>query len=167
MDFFTRFTREKKPQNNFFSQNFSVENNYFIHTPQELFNTHIVGTNEEFSEESAKRICDQRGTGFAQISDNNTVFEDPGTFLRCQLAKPQNDANFLQCLNYSDHIYVSKRPVKAYQFSVQWNANGVKEWVNPIFRSPTYPIFQKRGRNFHYLKNSFLVDQIYQITFKQ
>ena len=29
MDFFTRFTREKTPQNNFFSQNFSVENNYF------------------------------------------------------------------------------------------------------------------------------------------
>ena len=29
MDFFTRFTREKTPQNNFSSQNFSVENNYF------------------------------------------------------------------------------------------------------------------------------------------
>ena len=29
MDFFTRFTREKIPQNNFSSQNFSVENNYF------------------------------------------------------------------------------------------------------------------------------------------
>ena len=29
VDFFTRFTREKTPQNNFFSQNFSVENNYF------------------------------------------------------------------------------------------------------------------------------------------
>ena len=28
MDFFTRFTREKTPQNNFSSQNFSVENNY-------------------------------------------------------------------------------------------------------------------------------------------
>ena len=27
MDFFTRFTREKTPQNNFSSQNFSVENN--------------------------------------------------------------------------------------------------------------------------------------------
>ena len=29
MDFFIRFTREKTPQNNFSSQNFSVENNYF------------------------------------------------------------------------------------------------------------------------------------------
>ena len=29
MDFFTRYTREKTPQNNFSSQNFSVENNYF------------------------------------------------------------------------------------------------------------------------------------------
>ena len=29
VDFFTRFTREKTPQNNFSSQNFSVENNYF------------------------------------------------------------------------------------------------------------------------------------------
>ena len=29
MDFFNRFTREKKPQNNFFSQDFGVENNYF------------------------------------------------------------------------------------------------------------------------------------------
>ena len=33
VDFFTRFTREKTPQNNFSSQNFSVENNYFhIHS---------------------------------------------------------------------------------------------------------------------------------------
>ena len=31
MDFYTRFTREKIPQNNFSSQNFSVENNYFLH----------------------------------------------------------------------------------------------------------------------------------------
>ena len=30
MDFFTRFTREKTPQNNFSSQNISVENNYLI-----------------------------------------------------------------------------------------------------------------------------------------
>ena len=30
MDFFTRFTHEKTPQNNFSSQNFSVENNYFF-----------------------------------------------------------------------------------------------------------------------------------------
>ena len=30
VDFFTRFTREKTPQNNFSSQNFSVENNYFL-----------------------------------------------------------------------------------------------------------------------------------------
>ena len=30
MDFFTCFTREKTPQNNFSSQNFSVENNYFF-----------------------------------------------------------------------------------------------------------------------------------------
>ena len=30
MEFFTRFTREKTPQNNFSSQNFSVENNYFF-----------------------------------------------------------------------------------------------------------------------------------------
>ena len=29
VDFFTRFTREKTPQNNFSCQNFSVENNYF------------------------------------------------------------------------------------------------------------------------------------------
>ena len=29
VDFFTRFTREKTPQNNFSSQNFSVENNYY------------------------------------------------------------------------------------------------------------------------------------------
>ena len=29
VDFFTRFTRKKTPQNNFSSQNFSVENNYF------------------------------------------------------------------------------------------------------------------------------------------
>ena len=28
MDFFTRFTLEKTPQNNFSSENFSVENNY-------------------------------------------------------------------------------------------------------------------------------------------
>ena len=28
VDFFTRFTRKKTPQNNFSSQNFSVENNY-------------------------------------------------------------------------------------------------------------------------------------------
>ena len=28
MDFFTRFTREKTPQNNFSCQNFSIENNY-------------------------------------------------------------------------------------------------------------------------------------------
>ena len=28
MDFFTRFTREISPQNNFSRQNFSVENNY-------------------------------------------------------------------------------------------------------------------------------------------
>ena len=28
VDFFTRFTREKTPQNNFSHQNFSVENNY-------------------------------------------------------------------------------------------------------------------------------------------
>ena len=32
MDFFTCFTREKTPQNNFSSQNFSVENNYFLPT---------------------------------------------------------------------------------------------------------------------------------------
>ena len=30
MDFFTRFTHEKNPQNNFSSQNFSVENNYCL-----------------------------------------------------------------------------------------------------------------------------------------
>ena len=30
MDFFTRFTREKTPQDNFSSQNFSVENNYSL-----------------------------------------------------------------------------------------------------------------------------------------
>ena len=30
MDFFTRFTLEKTPQNNFSSKNFSVENNYLI-----------------------------------------------------------------------------------------------------------------------------------------
>ena len=30
MDFFTRFTREKTPQNNFSSQNFSVGNKYFL-----------------------------------------------------------------------------------------------------------------------------------------
>ena len=30
VDFFTRFTREKTPQNNFSSQNFSVENNYWL-----------------------------------------------------------------------------------------------------------------------------------------
>jgi len=30
MDFFTRFTRDKTPQSNFSSQNFSVENNYSI-----------------------------------------------------------------------------------------------------------------------------------------
>ena len=30
MDFFTFFTCEKTPQNNFSSQNFSVENNYFL-----------------------------------------------------------------------------------------------------------------------------------------
>ena len=29
VDFFTRFTHEKTPQNNFSRQNFSVENNYF------------------------------------------------------------------------------------------------------------------------------------------
>ena len=29
MDFFTLFTHEKTPQNNFTCQNFSVENNYF------------------------------------------------------------------------------------------------------------------------------------------
>ena len=29
LNFFTHFTREKTPQNNFSSQNFSVENNYF------------------------------------------------------------------------------------------------------------------------------------------
>ena len=28
VDFFTRYTREKTPQNNFSSQNFSLENNY-------------------------------------------------------------------------------------------------------------------------------------------
>ena len=30
MDFFTDFTREKTPQNNISSQNFSVENNYLL-----------------------------------------------------------------------------------------------------------------------------------------
>ena len=30
VDFFTRFTWEKTPQNNFPWQNFSVENNYFV-----------------------------------------------------------------------------------------------------------------------------------------
>jgi len=30
VDFFTCFTREKTPQNNFSSQNFSVENNYIL-----------------------------------------------------------------------------------------------------------------------------------------
>ena len=30
--FFTHFTREKTPQNNFSSQNFSVENNYLCWT---------------------------------------------------------------------------------------------------------------------------------------
>ena len=30
MDFFTRFTSEKTPQNNFSCQNFSVQNNYFF-----------------------------------------------------------------------------------------------------------------------------------------
>ena len=30
VDFFTRFTQEKTPQNNFSSQNFCVENNYFF-----------------------------------------------------------------------------------------------------------------------------------------
>ena len=33
MDFFIRFTREKTPQNNFSSQNFSVENNYLLLVP--------------------------------------------------------------------------------------------------------------------------------------
>ena len=33
MDLFTRFTREKTPQNNFSSQNFSVENNYLLLVP--------------------------------------------------------------------------------------------------------------------------------------
>ena len=31
MDFFTRFTREKIPQNNFSRQNLGVENNYFYY----------------------------------------------------------------------------------------------------------------------------------------
>ena len=39
MDFFTCFTREKTPQNNFSSQNFSVENNYCLY-----FQARIVDT---------------------------------------------------------------------------------------------------------------------------
>ena len=37
MAFFTRFTPEKRPQNNFSCQNFSVENDYFL-----LFDSSII-----------------------------------------------------------------------------------------------------------------------------
>ena len=37
MDFFTCFTREKTPQNNFSSQNFSVENNYFFTKKKKIY----------------------------------------------------------------------------------------------------------------------------------
>ena len=36
VDFFTHFTGEKTPQNNFSSQNFSVENNYFYIVLQKI-----------------------------------------------------------------------------------------------------------------------------------
>ena len=39
MDFFTGFTQEKTPQNNFSSQNFSVENNYFFNIQQTNYNS--------------------------------------------------------------------------------------------------------------------------------
>ena len=41
VDFFTHFTWEKTPQNNFSSQNFSVENNYFI-ILNSAFHTSII-----------------------------------------------------------------------------------------------------------------------------
>ena len=37
VDFFTRFTQEKTPQNNFSSQNFSVENKYFSDFSSKLY----------------------------------------------------------------------------------------------------------------------------------
>ena len=47
-----------------------------ISIPNELFSTHIIRNGVLFDIESAKRLCDQRGLSFAQISDNNTVFEN-------------------------------------------------------------------------------------------
>ena len=44
MDFFTHFTQEKTPQNNFSSPNFSVENNYYIVSCKNLVTTnHFFG----------------------------------------------------------------------------------------------------------------------------
>ena len=47
MDFFTNFTHEKTPQNNFSCENFSVENNYFpsFHFDFQFLIILILGTN--------------------------------------------------------------------------------------------------------------------------
>ena len=45
VDFFTRFTQEKTPQNNFSSQNFSVENNYFLFYPPMMPFCVLIKTN--------------------------------------------------------------------------------------------------------------------------
>ena len=45
VDFFTSFTQEKTPQNNFSSQNFSVENNYFLFYPPMMPFCVLIKTN--------------------------------------------------------------------------------------------------------------------------
>ena len=50
MDFFTCFTCEKTPQNNFSRQNFSVENNYIpgrsVKLPSQIFLNCVLGISE-------------------------------------------------------------------------------------------------------------------------
>ena len=66
MDFFTRFTREKTPQNNFSSQNFSVENNY-LSGPVRFFKVKTI---------SAALAESKNCFYFVQINDSNDEEEN-------------------------------------------------------------------------------------------
>ena len=70
MDFFTRFTREKTPQNNFSSQNFSVENNYCLHILQEFCKKNP----KKFTTDFATNFAMDFSTDFAIYVQNSNQF---------------------------------------------------------------------------------------------
>ena len=70
MDFFTHFTHEKPPQNNFSRHNFSVENNYSLLTKMFTFTLYLFTYS-----------CNEFINTLDVYSNSNDVFDRPNASL--------------------------------------------------------------------------------------